>query len=132
MEKNGSGVILVLTANAAREAFPGSGGFGVACAALESLCRQLAVEAGPAGIRVVCLRSAGSPDAPGVAEALQKHAASSGVTKEAFEKAFADKTMLKRLPKLAEVANIAVLMACDHASPVTAAVINVTCGEMAD
>jgi len=41
-------------------------------------------------------------------------------------------TLLKRLPKLAEVANVAVLMASDHASAITAAVANVTCGEIVD
>jgi hypothetical protein len=40
--------------------------------------------------------------------------------------------MLKRLPKLHEVANAAVLMASDHASAITAAVTNITCGELAD
>jgi NAD(P)-dependent dehydrogenase (short-subunit alcohol dehydrogenase family) len=69
MRPQGAGVILALTAQAARKPYSDVGGFGVAGAALEALCRQLAVEAGPLGIRVVCLRSAGSPDTPGVAEA---------------------------------------------------------------
>jgi enoyl-[acyl-carrier-protein] reductase (NADH) len=41
-------------------------------------------------------------------------------------------TLLKRLPKLAEVANVAALMASDHARVVTGAVTNVTCGELVD
>ena len=44
----------------------------------------------------------------------------------------ADRTLLKRLPKLAEVANVAALMASDYASSMTAAVANVTCGEIVD
>jgi NADP-dependent 3-hydroxy acid dehydrogenase YdfG len=44
MEKQGSGVILALTAQVARKPYVASGGFGVACAAIEGLCRQLAVE----------------------------------------------------------------------------------------
>jgi len=40
--------------------------------------------------------------------------------------------MLKRLPMLAEIANIAVLMASDKSSAITAAVVNATCGEIAD
>jgi hypothetical protein len=36
------------------------------------------------------------------------------------------------MPKLAEVANMAVLMASDRASAMTGAVANVTCGETAD
>lgn len=132
MAKNGSGVILALTAQVARKPYPNSGGFGVACAAIEGLCRQLAAEVGPQGIRVVCLRSAGSPDAPGVAEAIRLHAESAGVSPAAWEAQIAEKTLLKRMPKLAEVANAAVLMASDHANTITGAVTNVTCGELVD
>jgi hypothetical protein len=40
--------------------------------------------------------------------------------------------MLKRMPKMAEIANAAVLAASDYASSITAAVLNSTCGEIAD
>lgn len=132
MQQKKSGVILALTANAARKPYDNIGGFGVACAAIEGICRQLALEEGKHGIRVVCLRSAGSPDAPGVDEVFQKHAQNAGISREKFEEEFAARTMLKRLPRLAEVANAAVLMAADHASAITAAVTNITCGELAD
>lgn len=132
MAKNKSGVILAITANVAREAFPNVGGFGVACAAIEGFCRQLAADVGPHGIRVVCLRSAGSPDAPGVEAAMRLHAENAGVSQAEFEAKMAERTLLKRLPKLAEVANAAVLMASDHASSMTAAIANVTCGQLVD
>ncbi|MCW3120226.1 MAG: Short-chain dehydrogenase/reductase [Chitinophagaceae bacterium] len=132
MRKKGTGVILAITANAGRKPYPNTGGFGVACAAIEGYCRQLAAEVGEQGIRVVCIRSAGSPDAPGVDEVFKLHAKNAGITREAFDAGFADSTMLKRLPKLNEVANVALLMASDKASAITAAVVNVTCGELAD
>jgi len=132
MEKRGGGVILALTAQVARKPYVASGGFGVACAAIEGLCRQLAIELGPKGIRVVTLRSSGSPDAPGVAFAIAEHAKAAGVTREVFEARIAEKTMLKRMPKMAEIADAAVLAASDKASSITAAVINTTCGEIAD
>jgi len=132
MAKKGSGVILAITANAAHKPYPDIGGFGVACAAIESFCRQLAFEAGKDGVRVVCIRSAGSPDAPGVDEVFKLHAENAGITREEFETQFAERTMLKRLPKLAEIANAAALMASDQSSAITAAVINLTCGEIAD
>jgi 3-oxoacyl-[acyl-carrier protein] reductase len=132
MEKNHAGVILALTAQVARIAASNSGGFGVACAAIEGFCRQLASEVGANGVRVVCLRSAGSPDAPGVDEVFHYHAANEGISREAFEQGIAGRTLLKRLPRLAEVANAAVLMASDKASAVTGAVMNVTCGEVTD
>jgi 3-oxoacyl-[acyl-carrier protein] reductase len=132
MIKRSAGVILAITANAAVRPYDGTGGFGVACAAIEGFCRQLAQETGRHGIRVVCLRSAGSPDAPGVDEVFNQHAKNAGITREEFEAGFAERTMLKRLPKLHEVANAAVLLASDHASAITAAVTNLTCGELAD
>jgi hypothetical protein len=41
-------------------------------------------------------------------------------------------TLLRRVPTLAEVGNVAALAASDLASPLTAVVINVACGEIAD
>lgn len=132
MSRQRAGVILALTAQVARKPYTGSGGFGVACAAIEGLCRQLAVDLGGDGIRVVALRSAGSPDAPGVSAAIGDHARLAGVSREVFEARIAEKTMLKRMPRMAEIANAAVLMASDRASAITAAVTNLTCGELAD
>jgi 3-oxoacyl-[acyl-carrier protein] reductase len=132
MAKKGTGVIMAITAQAGRKPYRDVGGFGVACAAIEGLCRQLAVELGPQGIRVVCLRSAGSPDAAGLDEVWRRHGERAGISRQAFELRIADQTLLKRMPKLAEVANAAVMMASDRASAITAAVVNVTCGEIAD
>jgi 3-oxoacyl-[acyl-carrier protein] reductase len=132
MARQKNGVILALTAQVARKPYTNSGGFGVACAAIEGLCRQLATELGPAGVRVVALRSSGSPDAAGVAAAIAEHARAAGVSLDDFKARIAEKTMLKRMPAVAEIANAAVLMAADRASAITAAVINATCGEIAD
>ncbi len=132
MSRKGSGVILAITATPGRRFIPNSGNFGVACAAIESLCRQLAGELGPQGIRVICLRSAGSPDAPGLDKFFRQLAELSGVSREAFEAGLAERTLLKRLPKVAEVADVAVLMASDRASAMTGAVANVTCGDTVD
>jgi 3-oxoacyl-[acyl-carrier protein] reductase len=132
MAQSGSGVILTLTAQVAHKPYLNVGGFGVAEAAIEGLCRQLALELGPQNIRVVCLRSAGSPDTPGVDEVFRIHAANAGISREEFEAGVAEKTLLKRLPRLAEVANVAALMASDYANTITGAVTNVTCGEIVD
>src|SRR5438034_11174770 len=64
MEKQGNGVILGLTAPNARLPRPNMGGFAVGGAAIEALCRQLALEVGPKGGRVVCLRTGGTPEKP--------------------------------------------------------------------
>jgi 3-oxoacyl-[acyl-carrier protein] reductase len=54
----GPGVFFVMAGG--RDAVPAQGGTHVAWAALAGLCRQLACELGPDGIRVVWLPSAGS------------------------------------------------------------------------
>jgi NAD(P)-dependent dehydrogenase (short-subunit alcohol dehydrogenase family) len=132
MAQQRSGVVLALTANVAKAPSPFSGGFGVACAAIESLFRQFSAEVSPHGVRFVVLRSAGSPDTPGVRDAMKAHADAQGVSLEEFLKNGAQSTLLKRFPMLADVANVAVMMASDYSSPITAAVTNVTCGQLVD
>jgi len=132
MKERRSGVILMLTANAAKKPSENVGGFGIACAAMEALCRQYAAELGKYNIRVVCLRSAGSPDSPGLREVFIEHARLAQESVEQFEERFAQSTMLKRLPLLNEIADMAVLVSSDKASALTSAIINVTCGELSD
>lgn len=132
MASAGSGVILTITASPARLPESDQGSLGVVGSAIEALCRQLAVDLGPRGVRVVCLRSAGSPDASGVDWAMTQLAERAGISREAFETQVAERTLLKRLPRVAEIGAVAALMASDRASAVTAAVVNVTCGAVAD
>ena len=132
MVQQGSGVILAISANAARMAYPNIGGFGVACAAIEALCRQLAIEVGAQGVRVVCIRSASSPDARGLREVFTLHAQEQGITLDEFIAQASSSIPLKHLPTLVEVANTAVFAVSDYASAMTGAVINVTCGQMMD
>jgi len=132
MEKQRSGVILGLTASIARIPRSNLGGFAIAGAAIEALCRQLALEAGPQGVRVVCLRTGGTPDNPILQEVYAELAKLKGITKEAFEKSEAEGMALKRLPLLPEVANAAVLMASDYASAITATAADASCGDIVD
>ena len=132
MLRQRSGVILMVTATPDRVAIPEVGSFGVANAALEGLIRTLATELSPNGVRVVCLRSAGSPDAAGVREAFGLHAANAGTTLETFTSAREGRILLRRLPTLAEVADVAALMASDRAGAMTGTIANVTCGEILD
>jgi 3-oxoacyl-[acyl-carrier protein] reductase len=132
MVRQGSGVILMVTTTPDRIAIGDVGSFGVANAALEGLTRTLATELSPHGVRVVCLRSAGSPDAAGVQEVFGLHAANAGTTLETFASTREGRILLRRLPTLAEVADVAALMASNRASALTATITNVTCGEMLD
>ncbi len=130
MEKQRKGVILALTTSNAVLPNPNVGGFGVACTAIEGFLRQLAIEAGPKGVRVLSLRTGGTPDNPTLSYVFETLAKRRGTTKEEVERGEAQRTALKRLPLLREVANIAVLLASDYASAMTASTVDATCGDM--
>jgi 3-oxoacyl-[acyl-carrier protein] reductase len=132
MIRQGSGVILTITAGPARKAVPNVGGFDAACAAIEGLWRTFAAELGPYGIRLVVVASAGSPDTPDVQEMLKLHAKAAGTSLEEYLADAGSDTLLGRLPTLAEVADIATLMASDRASAMTGTIANVTCGSVVD
>jgi NAD(P)-dependent dehydrogenase (short-subunit alcohol dehydrogenase family) len=126
------GVVLALTASPSRRPLANQGSFGVAGAAIEALCRQIATDFGPQGVRAVCIRSAGSPDAPDVSAALTALAELEGVSRDAFEARIAERNMLKHMPPMRDIANLAVLAASDLAAAVTGVVANGTCGEVTD
>jgi NAD(P)-dependent dehydrogenase (short-subunit alcohol dehydrogenase family) len=88
--------------------------------------------AGPAGVRLICLRSAGSPDTPDVQETFRRHAMAAGVMLERFLADAGSAALLRRLPMMAEVANAAAMLASDWASAMTGTFVNVTCGSRAD
>jgi 3-oxoacyl-[acyl-carrier protein] reductase len=131
MLEQGSGVILTLSASGVRIADPVMGppmmgGFGVACAAIEALTMNLAGELGPRGIRVVCIRPEGIPE---TWSEYTEEAKQFGELKE-FHDLLEGRTLLRRLPTLAEVANVATFMASDQASAMTGTVVNLTCGSI--
>lgn len=125
MVEQRSGVILTLSASPARLAIASTGGFGVACAAIEGLSRTLAAELAPFGIRVVCLRPHRIGDALGPDPDFP-------MGQDEFRTLVEDMTLLKRLPTLADVADMAAFAASDKAAAMTGAVANLTCGMSVD
>jgi len=133
MVPRGSGVILAVTATTARQVIPEVGCTGVRFDAVESLCLQLACELGPSGVRVMALRSTGIPDAVRGAGPFPDYGTGKGgMTFEELIDWNQNKTMLKRLTSLNELANVAAFMASDQASSVTGSVVNVNCGAVRD
>lgn len=124
MKKKKSGVILTLTATPGGSAYPLVGGFGPACCAMEGLSRDLAAELGSYGIRVMNMRSGGSPDSQFFIEAVEK----GGEEVKAVLRKMADDTMLKKLPLMHEIANLAVFLASDMASAITGNTVDITSG----
>lgn len=136
MAEKGSGVIVSFSTAASRlsgrdQGFHATGGFGVACGAVESLSRHLAGEVGPKGVRVVCLRPDGIPEAWvswGMIEDAEPDPEGSTTVKAYMERG----TALRRLPKLAEVAETAAFVASDRAGAMTGTVVNLSCGSTLD
>jgi 3-oxoacyl-[acyl-carrier protein] reductase len=111
MKTHGGGVILVMAGG--REAIPALGGSHVAWSALAGLCRQLASELSPHGVRVLWLLSPGSPDSSAPDSASPN-------------------TLLRRLPSLNDVANAATFVSSDWAKTMTATELNLTGGAVID
>ena len=129
MAKQGSGVILAITATTARMAIRNVGGTGVTFDAIEGLCRQWACELGPLGIRVVWLQTTGIPEAlHGDLFPDYESGSAEGKTREEHIAWMRRDTMLNRLTSLAEVGNAAAFMVSDRAGPMTASAANITCG----
>jgi 3-oxoacyl-[acyl-carrier protein] reductase len=127
MQKQGAGVILFLTATPGGIGYPFTGGFAAACCAVESFSANLASELGIYNIRVVTIRSGGSPDSSVFKEAIARDP---GLMEPVLKSMKAD-TMLKKLPVMADIANTAVFLASGMAASITGVTVDVTCGTTA-
>ena len=98
------------------------GGTQVAFDAIETIRRQLAVELGPHGVRVVTLASGGVPESlPDGFEGREK-----------IVEMIEAQTLLGRAATLEDVGNAAAFAASDWARSMTAAIVNVSCGSLID
>lgn len=127
MIKQKSGVILSLTATPAGIGYPYTGGFAPACCAVESFSKNLASELGIYGIRVVNMRSGGSPDSAIFKNAIDTDPENMKLILKQME---AD-TMLKKLPLMADIANLAVFLSSDLAGKITGVTVDVSSGTTA-
>jgi len=127
MMKQGSGVILTLTATPGGIGYPYTGGFAPACCAVESFSRNLASELGIYGVRVVNMRSGGSPDSRVFKEALNKNPE---IMKDILQKMEGD-TMLKKLPLMEDIANLAVFLSSESAGKITGVTVDISSGTTA-
>lgn len=133
MTETGSGVILTLTAPPSRLAVSNMGGMPASWSVIESLTRTFAAELGRSGVRVVCLRPDALPESDTITEVYGLHAQALGMPSNVeFQSVMEGVTLLKRLPKLKELADTAVFIASDSASAITGTVINLSCGAIVD
>jgi len=127
-----SGVIMMHTPEPARLGVPLIGGMGPAWAAMEALSRNLSAEFAAHGVRAVCLRSTGMPETRTIEFVFGVHGKALGISREQFQSLMESMTHTRRSTTLAELTNVAVLIASDLASGMTGTVANVTGGKTVD
>ncbi len=127
-----SGVIIFLTASPARLPVPGASGIGAAYGAIENVMRTMALELGPAGVRVVCLRTHAHPDTRSIRDAIEVRAKTLNITVDQAAALLAEGTMLNVSPETVDTARAAVFIASDRARMMTGTVLNATAGASMD
>ncbi len=137
MVKRKSGVLLMISTPGSKLAF-GAGfiGIGAANATVEVTTRHLAAELGASGVRVVCLRPDATPETldrgSHAREVFGGVASRAGANATEMLGEAAGRTLLKRFPRLDEIASTAAFAASDGAGAMTGAVVNLTCGTLVD
>jgi len=131
MTRQGSGVIMAITATTARLAIPEIGGTGVTFDAIESLCRQWACELGQFGVRVVWLRTTGLPEGLH-ADRFPAYGTGHEMTREELIAWLEARTLLGRLTSMADVGSAAAFLASDRAASMTATGMNLSSGSIRD
>ncbi len=132
MVQQHSGVIMFLTATPARGGWPNITAIGTTFGAIESLLRCLATDLGPAGVRVVGIRSDGMVDTRTMQQTYENVAHTLGVSKAQVVPMFVQRTLLKSLPTVADTVRVATFLASDGARALTGAIINASSGAVID
>jgi len=122
MRRRKSGVILIFGGAGDPVKEYDLGGLQTGLEAIESMRRQLSMELGPDGIRVVTIRTGGIPE--GISDEWEG--------KAAIEASIAGATMLGRAASLREVGDTAAFIASDKARSMTAATVNISAGSLID
>ncbi len=80
----------------------------------------------------ILFNAIGMQDVQDHREMLELHAKAKGKSLEEVLADFGSDTLLGRLPRVAEVADVATIMASDRASAMTGVIANTTCGSVVD
>ena len=131
MVQQHAGVILFVTAIPVR-GFANATAIGSAFGAMESLLRCLAVDLGPAGVRVVGIRSGAMVDTRTIQQSVANTVQRLSISKEQVVSMFEERTLLKSLPTVADTARLAAFLASDGARTITGAIVNSSSGSVID
>jgi 3-oxoacyl-[acyl-carrier protein] reductase len=132
MARQGSGVLVFLSSTPSRGIAPGTSAIGAAFGAVESLTRSLAVDLGPHGVRVVCVRSMGMAETRTMQQTYEIAGATMRVPKEKMAEIVMSKALLRRSPSLEDTARLISFLASDEARSITGAIVNSSSGQVLD
>ena len=128
MKRQGGGAIVMINSMVTRKPLAGQSGYAVSKSALTTATALLAVELGPANIRVNSCYM-GWMWGPPVESYLSVVAEQQGTTVEALAAGIAKGIPLGRIPDDAECAKAALFLVSDYAGAVTGAALDVNGGE---
>jgi 3-oxoacyl-[acyl-carrier protein] reductase len=132
MVREGSGALIFLSATVSRGVSPNTSAIGTAYGAVESMTRSLAVELGPLGVRVACVRSMGMAETRTMQQTYEMGGEAMGVPKEKMAEIITSKALLRRSPSLVDTAKLISFLASDEARAITGAIVNSSSGQILD
>ncbi len=132
MVRQRSGVILFVTAGLDMTKTPNVTAIGAAFGAMEALFRCLAADLGPAGVRVVDIRSGAMGETRTIQQGVERIVNATGVSKAQVIAQFEQATLLRRLSTAADTARVAAFLASDGARTITSALVNASSGRIVD
>ena len=127
MLARGSGSLIAISSITGKRPLAGRTPYASAKMGVIGLCRTLAAELGPEGIRVnsICPRAV---EGPRIIDVFRNQARAQGIRGEEARRQFTDPAPLKRLVGADEVGRACVFLASDAASAVTGEDLNVAAG----
>lgn len=132
MTKQRTGVILFQTGSPARGHVNGGTAIGTAFGAIETLAENLAFEASPLGVRVVCLRTTANVDTAVIQETAELIAGAQNISKGDVLARFASYNFLKTPMSVQDTAHALAFLASDRARMFTGTVVNASAGAALD
>jgi 3-oxoacyl-[acyl-carrier protein] reductase len=132
MVRQHSGVILFVTAGLQMTKTPNVTAISAAFGAMEALVRCLATDLGPAGVRVVGIRSGPMVETRTIQQGIERVVNTMGVTPAQVVAQFEQATLLRRLSTAADTARVAAFLASDGARTMTGALVNASSGRIID
>lgn len=132
MVREGSGVVIFLSATVSRGVAPNTSAIGAAYGAVDSMTRSLAVDLGPLGVRVVGVRSMGMAETRTMQQTYEMGGKAMGVPKEKMAEIITSKALLRRAPSLVDTAKLVSFLASDEAPAITGAIVNSSSGQVLD